>query len=292
MGWGGWGIASGLLVPARKPVAPGRGSLRDNQMAFDQEDFRRQFWGLHGSLQGLPLDGVGELYLLGLHERDSARRATRNRRLYTSGFRWSRKPATGRFHYDWESALQVGTSRATRAFADTSDLNHLAHMHSIEVGYTLEAPTTPRMALIHEYASGDRDPFDAGNNRFDTLYGARRFAHGPTGIWGAFARSNINSPGYLLSLSPLPDIRLMVKHRFYWLASRRDAWTTTGVRDVTGNFGNLVGHQVESRLRWEALPGNLRVEIGIAHLFDNEFIQSGTNEGAVTYGYGQCILTF
>jgi len=186
----------------------------------------------------------------------------------------------------------VGTSRATRAFADTSDLNHLAHMHSIEVGYTLEAPTTPRMALIHEYASGDRDPFDAGNNRFDTLYGARRFAHGPTGIWGAFARSNINSPGYLLSLSPLPDIRLMVKHRFYWLASRRDAWTTTGVRDVTGNFGNLVGHQVESRLRWEALPGNLRVEIGIAHLFDNEFIQSGTNEGAVTYGYGQCILTF
>ena len=45
------------------------------------------------------------------------------------------------------------------------------------------------------------------NNRFDTLYGARRFDFGPTSIYGPFIRSNLNSPALRLFFKPEKTIR-------------------------------------------------------------------------------------
>ena len=129
----------------------------------------------------------------------------------------------------------------------------MAHFHHVQAGYTLDTAYSPRLALVFDYASGDEDPDDDENNRFDTLYGARRFDYGPTGIYGALARSNLVSPGYTLSLNPREDIQLMVGHRFCWLASDKDAWTTSGLRDNTGDSGSYVGNQAEVRIRWEGL---------------------------------------
>ena len=71
------------------------------------------------------------------------------------------------------------------------------------------------------------------------------------------------------------------------------AWTTTGVRDPTGNSGSYIGSQIEFRIRWRILPGNLLLETGYAHLFAGEFIDNAPNsnmQGDSNYAYAQIVL--
>lgn len=275
-----------LLPVTRQPSDAG--SLLDNDVKFDDESFDLQFWGLHADWSGLPWGATGEVYVFGLHEDDSRDRATRNRRLYTPGVRVSRAPAKGAWYLDVESVAQVGTTRGSTDPADTTDLDHFAYFQHVEVGYTFDHPWSPTVAVLYDYASGDDSPNDDDSNRFDTLFGARRFEHGPTGIYGAFARSNIQSPGYRLSARPASGVDVMLAHRLYWLASDTDAWMTSGLRDPAGDAGSFVGQQLEARLRWDVAPGNLRLEVGGAHLFAGSFIDDAANatgQGDTTYGY-------
>jgi len=267
-----------------------RDKLRDNAVQIDKEDLDLQFWGVSASseLSGI---GTGEVFLLGLHERDERGRNTRRRQLYTPGFRLFRKPATGKIDYTIETAIQVGRSRLGTS---GGRLDHLAHFHHIEVGYRFDAPWSPRVVLQYDYASGDDDPNDSNNNRFDTLFGARRFDYGPTGIYGPIARSNVHTPGLRLQVKPGKHVTSFVAVRSFWLADKRDAWTTSGgLRDTTGSSGDYLGSQIEVRIRWNVLPGNLKLEAGYAHLFDGEFIDNvpqSSKPGDLSYAYTQIVL--
>jgi hypothetical protein len=270
-------------------------SLLDNQIQYDEESFDLQFWGMHSQWKGLLFGGTGELFFFGLNEDDEIDLPTRNRELYTPGLRFFRARAKGAWDYDFESVFQFGETRNSTAATDTTDLDHFAHFHHAEMGYTLDRKWSPRGALLFDYASGDDNPTDDESNRFDTLFSARRFDHGPTGIWGAFARSNIQSPGYSLSAKPTSAVEAEVKHRLYWLASDTDAWTPSGARDASGNSSSFVGHQFEAMVRWDILPGNVRAEIGGAHLFAGDFIEeapNATHRGDSTYGYASVEFRF
>lgn len=277
----------------RKPNTPR--ALLDNDIEFDEEDLEVRLWGLYYAFEALPNELLGELFFFGLDERDASGRPTRNRELYMPGLRVYRPPAKRRFDYMIESVFQFGESRSSGAAANVLDLDHFAHFQHIEVGYSLDAPWAPRLIVQYDYASGDDDPFDGDNDRFDTLFGARRSDFGPTGIYGPFARSNLSTPGVRLKLRPARDIKVFVSHRAFWLASDRDAWTTAGLRDVAGRSGRFIGQQIEARLRWEVVPGNYRFETGVAHLFAGEFRDNapGSNrQGDATYAYSQVLLNF
>ena len=219
-----------VLPLRRRPLSDDE--IRDDDIQLDKESFDIQFWGPHGS-SALP-GGSGrdrlELFVFGLHEEAGAKR-TRNRDLYTPGLRLRRAPKPGELDYQIESAVQLGSSRTTRT---GRDLDHLAHFHHLEGGYTFDAAWSPRVALQYDYASGDKGIFDGDHERFDTLFGARRFDFGPTSIYGPFARANLNTPGIRLQVKPRPGISSFVAARGFWLASDRDAWTTTAVRDIAG----------------------------------------------------------
>lgn len=295
-----WTAASGPTIRAfyflpvnREPTDAV--SLLDNDTEFDEEDFDLQFWGLAAEMPQLFPNINGELFVFGLHEDDSPSRATSDRTLYTPGFRLYRKPAQGQLDFELESVFQAGHSRSSTAATNTRDLDHFAHFQHVEAGYTFALPWSPRLVLQFDYASGDDNPNDDNNNRFDTLFGARRFEFGPTGIYGPFARSNLLSPGYRLILKPDVTCEAMFAYRFYWLASDRDAWTTSGVRDSTGKSGSYLGSQPEIRLRWDVLPGNVSLEAGAAYLFSGEFVDDAPNandEGNASYAYVQTVLTF
>ena len=295
-----WTAASGYTLQAfyslpvqREPTDSA--SLLDNDTAFDKENFDLQFWGLYSEFPELFPQINGELYLFGLHEADNPARPSRNRNFYTPGFRLYRSPAPGQFDFEVESIFQVGQSRASWAATDRTDLDHFAHYQHIAVGYTFTAPWSPRLLLQFDYASGDDNPNDDNGNRFDTLFGVPRFEFGPTSLYGAFTRSNLLTPGYRLILQPLDTLSCLFGHRLNWLASDRDAWTTTGLRDSTGNTDSFLGHQLEILIRWEVFPGNVRLEAGGAYLFSGEFVDNvpGTNgEGDTSYGYVQTVLTF
>lgn len=268
-------------------------SLLDNDVELDESNRHVQFWGLYGTLAELFPKVQAELYWLELDEQDSAGLPTADRDLTTLGLRALRKPAKGAFDFELESAWQFGSSHSGASSA--TELDHDARFHHLEAGYTFDATWKPRLALQYDLATGDDDSLDGENNRFDTLFGARRWEFGPTGIFGALARANLVSPGWRVTANPTDALDLMFAHRFAYLESETDAYTPGNVRDPSGNSGDEVGQLVEFRARWNVLPGNFSLDFGVAHLFAGEFLDNAptaSGNGDTSYVYLQTLLSF
>jgi hypothetical protein len=184
-----------------------RDDLLDNRVELDREYLNQKFWGALYEQERLWLHTRGEVYLYGLREHDEpGRRETRNRKLWTGGVRFYRLPSASAWDVDLESVWQFGRAHASTAASDVRSLDvsvRLLHMHA---GYTLGRPWSPRVGLEYDYGSGDANPADGAWNRFDGLFGHRRQELGPTSIYGALGRENINTVGVRASVSPSPRI--------------------------------------------------------------------------------------
>lgn len=242
------------------------GDPRDNRMKSDRSHSNQRFWGLVYESGNLPFDSSGEIYLLTVDEDDASDLQTKNRELYSLGARLFQSPSPERFDYEVEAMLQEGSSRKSASVEDTTDLDHSAEFLHAEVGYTFNAPWAPRLQAHYDYASGDRDENDRENNNLDSLYGVPRGDFGPTGIYRIFIRNNISSPALRLELRPAPSLRLNMELRDARLASTRDANSSAGLKTATPGGERHLGTQLETMLRWQAIPEMLRVETGVAYL--------------------------
>jgi hypothetical protein len=276
------------LVVQRRPSQTE--DIVDNRVELDRGQPNALFWGAHfGSRAGIA-DVRGEGYLFGLHEQDAHESATRNRQLVTPGLRVLRPDARGRVDGELEAAVQLGASRASARPEDVDDLRHLAWFLHAAVGYTFDASWSPRLVAMYDHASGDEDPDDDLDGRFDTLFGARRFEYGPTGLYGTFARSNMISGSLRFEAKPHATVDGFVGYRPVWLAQPRDAWTTSGIRDPSGDAGRFVGNQVEGRVRFSPWPGNISLEVGAAHTWLGRMptrAPNATGNGDPTFVYAQ-----
>lgn len=266
-------------------------AIRDNAIELDDENTDALLWCAYYGSPQLAAGTLLEAYGVGFHERDGAV-TSRNRQLFTLGVRWYRKPARGTVDFELEVLPQLGTSRATTAADDTTDLDHRAWSSHVEIGVSPAVDWKPRVAMLHDYASGDRDPTDGTTQRFDPLFGARRFDFGPTGFYGPVNRSNLQSPGARIAFAPTTTLDLAVTYRWYWLAARRDAWVAANVRDATGSSGSFVGEHAEVQLRW-TLMRNLSLEGGAAYLRRGELAKTApdTRQANAAYVYTQLNVT-
>ena len=259
-------------------------SLVDNDPEFDSQTSDSQFFGVtwERKFEETKL----ELYALGLDESGSN---TRRRKYYTPGGRIVSDKKVNSFDYEWEAAVQFGERGAPG-----SELDHFAYFTHLAVGYTFDAPWTPRLVLAFDYASGDSDPTDGDSGRFDTLFGARRWEYGPTSIYGAIARSNISSPDIRIQVKPNDTTTGFLAWRGLWLAEGGDTWTTARLTDNAGAANNFVGHQIEARARFNILPKSLLLEIGAAHFFAGDFMENVAQSRGEdsTYAYAQVAFTF
>lgn len=291
--YGNWQFNGFAAMPViRYPTAAA--DILNEKHEWDKEDTHTLFSGGFLELYNLSWGINSEIYLYHLDESDSVRNVTRNRRYFTPGMRFYIKPAKAEFDFQLETIGQFGTVRATTAATDGRDLQHQAWYQHADVGYTFDVAWSPRLGLEYDYASGDSNPTDNKDQRFDTLYGARRFDYGPTGIYGAFARSNINSPGYRINVAPRSDVQATLSHRVFWLASSKDSWTTAGLQDTTGRSGNFVGHQLDLSTRWD-FNSSLNFETGWTHLFKGKSAKnapSAPNAQDIDYFYVQSLLRF
>lgn len=264
-------------------------AIQGNEWALDDQDLDLQFAGVYYE-QKLSERDTFDLYVFGLDERGTT---TRRRELLTPGLRLNRARKKGTFLWELELTGQIGESKANTT-ATSPTLHHLAGFATGALGYTFDMAWSPTVIASYAWASGDQDPNDRDNERFDTLFGARRFEYGPTGIWGAVARANLNSPELRLMLQPSKTVDVMVAWRGVWLASERDAWTASGLRDRSGRSGSEVGHQFEARIRWDILPRSFNLEVGAAYLAAGDFQdRASAGQGRdVSYGYVQTTLTF
>jgi hypothetical protein len=287
-----WRLQPLYLLPLhRQPTA--RKELDANKHAWDREYSGIRLWGLHGTRSGQAGLPNVEGYFFTLDEEDSRHQASSNRNIDTLGVRVFKPAAQGQWDYEWEGAVQRGQSRSSAAATDMRDLDHRAAFMHAQVGYQFRDEWSSRLILLIDYASGDETPTDSENNRFDTLYGPRRGDFGPTSIYGAFGRSNILSPGATWEFQRR-GYTGAIAYRAVWLADKRDAFTTGGLRDVTGATDDFLGQQLEARLRFNVFT-NTQIELGSAYLHKGDFLQNAPNapaNGNTLYWYSHMMYQF
>jgi hypothetical protein len=278
----------------REPSSSTR--LLQNESEFDKESLNRILWGTFVAIPNTPWEDKAEFYFFGFNENDEGTNfKTRNRQIYTPGFRLYRPWKKGHFDYELESMVQFGSIRSTTSPADTSDLDHLAHFHHVETGYTFNALWSPRLYMEYDYASGDNNPNDNKNQRFERFFGPNVPEFGPTSIYTAFVRANIHSPGLRLQLRPNPKLFTYLSYRAFWLDSKSDGWQgSSKLRDTSGNSERFLGQQLFLRTKWKPHP-NLKFEGGIAYRIDGEYqnnVANSPRQGNTIYSYISTTFSF
>ncbi|WP_317930774.1 alginate export family protein [Halioxenophilus sp. WMMB6] len=263
------------------------GPATDNDPKRDEAITSTDFWGAAFTT---PLADrfTAEFYGLRLNETDSRKYPSRNRQLTTVVASLQPSEAST-WYWQTELAYQWGESRSSTS-SDVA-LDHSAYFGHFELG-----PNAPvaggKLRLQLDIASGDRDPTDDNNNRFDTLYGARRFDFGPTSLYGAFARANIISPGIRWQIKSKKAGETMLSLRHFELENNSDSWTSAGISPAAYNSNTAeVGQQLEVRWRWHNSPKNLLLELGAAYLFAGELMQDANKDDS-TYTYSQITYKF
>ncbi|MES2568448.1 MAG: alginate export family protein, partial [Verrucomicrobiota bacterium] len=104
-----------------------------------------------------------EPYYLALHQ--SGRPGVVEREVHSPGIRGYGKIGETGFDYEASFNYQFGYSGNLdlRAFGGTA-----------EVGYSIKHPWKPRVSVFYGYATGDRDPNDQEDNRFERFFGFGR----------------------------------------------------------------------------------------------------------------------
>lgn len=290
-GKGGQHLSAFYTMPVQRLPSDQAGIL-DNEIHADSQSFDQTFWGAFASTP-LGAKGAGlEGYFYGLDEEDTPETASKNRHLRTAGARIYRDPHPGTLDFELEGAYQFGNTRVSKsASAVRRDVS--AYFAHAELGYQKASGWKPRVALELDVASGDKG--GGSYNRFDTLYGARRFEFGPTSLYGAFGRNNIRSAGVLMQLSPTKRLALATMYRAAWADSTEDSFSSTSVSDDSGTAGRFAGHQVEARASYWLVPKVLQVETGGAVLFDGDFLKNASDAngyGDTLYGYASAKVNF
>ena len=294
-GAGAWQVqAFGSQPVVRLPDQ--KSQLLHNDYAWDQEQKNSVFTGIFAETSVLPWDSRGELYLYYLGEDANS---SNHRRLFTPGLRAYRQPKKDSWDFELESTAQTGSRIDTvydaKGKGVKKDVPVEAFYEHIQLGYTFDLPWEPRILAQYDYATGGISGKGGTSNSFDTLFGARRWEYGPTGIFGPFARNNINSPGTRLFVVPHRDVAAFVAYRAWWMADSKAAWQPANLVDPTGKADDFMGHTVELSARWDAHE-NIALETGWAYLIKGGFARNApgapANHDNVNYFYVQSELRF
>ena len=150
------------------------------------------------------------------------------------------------------------------------------------MGYTFAHPWKPRLSLFYGYASGDRDPDDNQNNRFERFFGFAR----PWSADDYIVFENLSTPKIRLELQPAKDLRIDTGFSRYWLASSTDRLNNLGNvpgpgtynRDRTGQSGDSAGYEFDVRIRYR-LAARLDTQLGYAHFSNGRFVRERQEAG-------------
>lgn len=259
------------LPQHRRPDDPE--GLRANSVALDREGPDLVLWGGLVSRARTLGQITAEASFFHLGERDSPLHPTRNRSLDTASIRLVRDPARGETDFEFEGIVQRGSIAASLAPGAARQGVSAWFVHA-DIGYTFASGGRPRISLEYDHASGDRPGGRYG--RFDTLFGMRRGDLSPSGLYGAFGRTNFISPGLRAEMDPGPRTDIFATARLIWLAARQDSFSTTGVRDATGRSGNFAGTQFDARVR-HRLSKALQLEMDAVMLAKGRFLRVAPN---------------
>jgi hypothetical protein len=194
-----------------------------------------------------------------------------DREIHMPGFRAYGKVGD-LFDYDASYNHQLGYNGTQRQDANG---------YTIEVGKTFDHAWKPRLGLFYGYASGDKNPNDDVNNRFDRFFGFAR-------PWSAdhyVIYENLKAPKVRFEFSPTQKLGFEAGYGGYWLASKTDRMfdildgnvsvvKDPGFnRDKTGQSGDFAGHAFEGRIRYQPIP-RINTILGYTHFTAGDFVKN------------------
>lgn len=231
-----------------------------NVEELDHSSPRSTLYGLTAYLRNLSPVLVLEPYWLWLDQRRESDPNLR-KNLHTFGFHaFGQLGEHSSWDYDVSLAGQLG---------EVNGLDHRAGAVHLEAGHTWSTTWKPRLALWFNYATGDRDPHDGSDERFDSLFGDNFSFYSYSGY---FTWQNLINPALRLSVQPAKGLRCEFIHRVIWLASDSDAWVRAERRDPTGNSGRYVGQETDARIIWQ-LCERFDLDLAYGHLFPGSFAE-------------------
>jgi hypothetical protein len=198
-----------------------------------------------------------------------------DREIHTLGLRAFGVVGKTGWDYDASYNRQWGDQdRLSNSGAFISKLDHNAYSYNVEVGYSFKNAWNPRFSASYGVASGDKNPTDGSNQRFERLFGFAR----PWSNNDYIQMENINTPKVRVEFDPpqslLKSVKVDAGYSWYRLDSATDRWNAgKNLRDQTGLSGRDLGQELDVRVRF---PINkfVSTNIGYAHFTAGGFTKS------------------
>lgn len=225
----------------------------------DETESSRWLYGAIGEVRKWSKYAMLQPYYLLLHQ--DTREGQARRELHTVGLRAYGLIGESGFDWDLQGIHQFGENgtRRVEAYAATAEL-----------GYTFDAWWKPRVMGFFGYATGDQNPDDGVDQRFNRLFGFAR----PWSNDDYIQFENVIAPKVRLEFQPHDRVRVDMGYSSYWLASNRDSWAAANnLRDPSGQSGSFMGQELDIRVRlkvWDRLD----MTLGYAHFMPGTFTEN------------------
>jgi len=162
-------------------------------------------------------------------------------------------------------------------FGQDNNRKKSAWSYLLEVGYTAKHDWKPRLSAFYSFVSGDRDPNDNVDNRFERFFGFAR----PWSPDDYLVMENVKAPKLVFEFSPHKDVSIDGGYSWFWLASDKDRFnnllsvSTPNAfnRDVTGESGDFIGQSINARINYKLAP-LVDTTLGYSHFMNGEFVKN------------------
>ncbi len=197
-------------------------------------------------------------------------------RINSPGFRLFGTFGKSGFDYDLISIYQFG---------EAAGQTHRAYAYATELGYRFERNWRPRFSLTYGYSSGDKNPNDAKNQRFERLYGFNRpWSNSNTIEW-----ENLETLKSRIEFQPHKKLHMEGSYSFYWLASATDSWARANLQDKTGNSGEFIGQDLDFRAHYKTTKHS-KITLGFAHFRPGKFTKNVGRNNSSDFVYLELTL--
>jgi hypothetical protein len=249
-------------------------------LQFDHPDEERWLYGIIPAWRRWSEVVTFEPYYLILDE-DRKDRDRADRELHTMGLHAYGPIGETGFDYDVDAAYQFG---------ENGDLDVRAFAAHGEIGYAVKHAWKPRVSVAVNYATGDRDPDDSRDGRFNPLFGASKTMYS---FQNLIAWQNVINPTLQISARPTDKLQLTGVYRTFWLASDNDAFVRAGLVDPTGDSGRYVGQEIDLQVNYQ-FDRRVGAEVGYAYFLPGTFTSKTGGDGIddADFFYVQMVLRF
>ena len=252
-------------VFAVRPVLGDRRNLDDENENVD-------FYGFYNTWKGTRALAA-DFYFLLLKDNNLVTNSNGNtgrRTLYTIGNRlWGKR---GNWDYETEAATQFGTFAGDRV---------RAWMATAGGGYTFtDTSWEPRLGLLYDYASGDRNPADGTHSTFNQHF---PLGHAWLGHLDRVGRSNIHAIKAQLKVKPSRKVTAWADFHTFFADQDSDALYSAGgsaLRASSSSGSHKFGHELDLAIKVN-IDTHTSALVGWAHFWPGGFIErTGSSEDA------------